>query len=282
MMFPYKVVLVLMLAVLVGCTPLTRHRRAVELPKGRPVVTPMTLTEKDLLALPKPEGPIYAAVYAFRDLTGQYKAAPDSLYSTQITQGAASILVESLLESHWFLPVEREGLQDLLTERRIIRAESEGQSKSAPVNLAPLLAAHVIFEGGIIGYESNVRTGGSGANYFGYGASEQYTSDQVTLTLRAVNTRTGQVLASVTTTKTIYSQAVDSSVFRYVEFKHLLQVETGYTTNEPIQLCVREALQSALIHLIVNGVEAHLWNLRNPKDVNNPTFQYYVKNMDNR
>ncbi len=255
------------------------NRHQMELPHGRPQVTPVTQTQADLRRLPAPAGAITAAVYAFRDLTGQYKPYPDSLYSTAVTQGAASILVESLLESRWFIPVEREGLQDLLTERRIIRAE---ESKVGDKALAehPLTAASIIFEGGIVGYESNVRTGGSGANYFGAGASEQYTTDQVTVNLRAINTETGRVLASVTISKTIYSQATDTSLFRYIEFKRLLQVEAGYTRNEPVQLCVREAMQSALIHLIVQGVHDRLWSLKNPKDYTTPMFQAYLQDRE--
>ncbi|NNM51191.1 MAG: curli production assembly/transport protein CsgG [Pseudomonadales bacterium] len=277
------IVLGVVMAMLSACHTMpfiNRHR--MELPHGRPQVTPVTQTQADLRHLPEPAGPITAAVYAFRDLTGQYKPYPDSLYSTSVTQGAASILVESLLESRWFIPVEREGLQDLLTERRIIRAESSKPASPNEKDLAehPLTAASIIFEGGIVGYESNVRTGGSGANYFGAGASEQYTTDQVTVNLRAINTQTGRILASVTTSKTIYSQATDASMFRYIEFKRLLQVEAGYTRNEPVQLCVREAMQSALIHLIVQGVHDRLWNLKNPKDYTTPMFQAYLQERE--
>jgi curli production assembly/transport component CsgG len=38
-------------------------------------------------------------------------------------------------------------------------------------------------------------------------------------------------------------------VFRYVNFKRLLEVETGYTTNEPIQMAVTEAIEKA-VHLL--------------------------------
>lgn len=44
----------------------------------------------------------------------------------------------------------------------------------------------MVIEGGIIAYDSNIRTGGLGAKYLGIGASGQYRTDQVTVNLRAV------------------------------------------------------------------------------------------------
>ncbi len=259
-------------------------------PTGRPTLTPETATHADLRALPQPKGAIVAAVYGFRDLTGQYKPSPDSLYSTAVTQGAAAMLVKAMIDSHWFNPVEREGLQDLLTERRIVRAEHPAPAKAA-VNAtavrsddgeSPLLPATVIFEGGIIGYESNVRTGGAGAAYLGTGLTQQYQTDQVTVNLRAVDTRTGRILESVTTTKTIYSQSLDANIFRYVTYKRLLQLETGYTRNEPVQLCVEEALQAALIHIIVEGARDKLWNFSDEHAIQVPLVQTYLKGEDGR
>src|SRR3546814_7689440 len=79
-------------------------------------LTPATPSTRDLLKLPDPKGKIVVAVYGFRDQTGQYKPAPDSSFSTSVTQGAASMLVKALKDSGWFTPVERESLQELLTE----------------------------------------------------------------------------------------------------------------------------------------------------------------------
>jgi curli production assembly/transport component CsgG len=35
------------------------------------------------------------------------------------------MLVTALKDSHWFIPLERQGLQNLLNERKIIRAAQE-------------------------------------------------------------------------------------------------------------------------------------------------------------
>lgn len=242
---------------------------------GKPAqLTPASGSFRDLVRLPPPKGKIVASVYGFRDQTGQYKPAPDSSFSTAVTQGAGSILVKALKDSQWFIPVEREGLQNILTERRIIRAE--GQQEGQAQQLSPLLSASVILEGGIVGYETDVKTGGAGARYLGVGASALYRTDQVTVNLRAVDIRSGRVLNTVSTTKAIYSYQVDINVFKFVKYKGLLEVETGFTRNEPAQLCVTDAIEAAVIHLIVQGVMDNNWALKDLEDVNSPIFRNYL------
>ncbi|GIZ52990.1 CsgG/HfaB family protein [Noviherbaspirillum aridicola] len=239
-------------------------------------LTPATRITRDLVSLPPPKGKVVAAVYGFRDQTGQYKPSPDSSFSTLVTQGAASMLVKALKDSGWFTPVERENLQNLLTERKIVRALETPQDK-AVVNLPALMPATVLIEGGIVAYETNVRTGGAGARYLGVGAKTQYRVDQVTVVLRTVDIRSGQILNSVSTTKTIYSHELSTGVFRFVNFKELLELEGGYTRNEPSQLCVREAIEAAVAHLIAQGLKDRVWALRDEADWYSPVLQTYLR-----
>lgn len=259
-----------------GCSMFDPQRDAV-LSTGRSyaMLTPPSDNFRDLVRLPPPRGKIVASVYSFRDQTGQYKPAPDSSFSTAVTQGAGALLVKAMLDSQWFIPVEREGLQNLLTERRIVRALDSQNSKSNNT-LAGLLPASILLEGGIVAYESNVRTGGAGAKYLGVGVSEQYRTDQVTVNLRAVDIRTGRVLTSVSTTKSVHSYKLGADVFKFVAFKELLEIEVGYTRNEPAQLCVQSAIEAAVIHLIVQGVLESHWTLRNPQDTATPIFRAYA------
>jgi curli production assembly/transport component CsgG len=242
-------------------------------------LAPPTQSLRDLTHLPAPAGPISVAVYGLRDQTGQYKPSPDSSFSTSVTQGAASLLITALRDSRWFKPVERENLQDLLTERKIIRALEQPQDK-AQVQLPALRPANMLIEGAIVAYESNVRTGGIGVRYLGVGPSELYRQDQVTVNLRAVDIRTGDIIQSITTTKTVFSIQVDFGIFRFVSLKHLLEVETGLSRNEPVQQCVREAIETALIHMIAQGVRDGSWSLKNTDDLNKPLLQSYLQSYD--
>ena len=246
--------------------------------KANAKLTPNTKVTRDLTQLPEPRAKVPVAVYSLRDQTGQYKVSPDSPYSTQVTQGAATMLINALRNSGWYLPVEREGLQNLLTERRIVRAIESPTDKGKPIiNLPNLMPASLIIEGGIIAYESNVRTGGKGANYLGIGSSTQYRVDQVTASLRSIDIRSGQVLNTVSVTKTIYSYQFSANVYAYVAYQKLLQGETGFTTNEPAQLAVREALESAVIHLTVQSVHDRILELKNEQDWASPIIQAYLR-----
>ncbi|MGS1118536.1 CsgG/HfaB family protein [Castellaniella sp. UC4442_H9] len=248
----------------------------------RATLTPITPSALDLRQLPAPRHKIVAAVYGFRDETGQYKPSPDSAFSTAVTQGAASMLMEALKESGWYVPVEREGLQSLLTERRVLRAVDESEAKAGEqVQPVPnLMPASVILDGGIVAYDSNVRTGGVGAKFLGIGLSTKYSVDQVTVILRAIDVNTGRVLNSVSTSKTVYSYEVHPSYFRFVNFYDLLEAEAGYTHNEPAQLCVKEAIDAAVAHLTVEGIKDGVWPLRNPADMGSPMIKHYLETQN--
>ena len=186
-----------------GCSPRLAPFQ-VEAPR---VGAPRSVANGALSSLPPPKEPVVVAVYRFRDQTGQYRALENSsTFSTAVTQGATTILVGALEESGWFVPIEREGLSNLLNERQIIqstRQQYTGPEGEGLPPLPPLLYAGILLEGGVIGYDSNTLTGGVGARYLGTGVSGQFRQDQVTIYLRAVSTQNGRVLASVHTTKTI-------------------------------------------------------------------------------
>lgn len=223
-----------------------------------------------LKQLPKPKEPVVVGIYKFRDQTGQYKASEvGSTFSTAVTQGATSILIKALEDSKWFVPIERENIGNLLQERNLIRSTRQEYSKSQNPNdpqLTPLLYAGVLLEGGIISYDSNIITGGFGARYFAAGGSTKYRQDRVTIYLRMISTSNGKILKSVYVSKTIFSQAIDQSFFRYVKFKRLLEVETGYTTNEPVHLAVTEAIEKAVESLVMEGIKDNIWKADAPKE----------------
>ncbi|WP_052215127.1 CsgG/HfaB family protein [Belnapia sp. F-4-1] len=232
----------------------------------RPTLGVRTETTDDLRALPPPQRRLDVAVFAFQDQTGQYRPNNNfAEYSFAVTQGGASILVNALKDagrSQWFSVLERNRLADLFQERQIIRAnraEHTGPDGRPLAPLAPLRNAGILVTGGIIGYDSNVLTGGAGANFLGIGASTEYRRDNVSVYLRAVSVATGEVLVSVTTDKTIYSVGVNGSLHRYVGFNKLLQIEGGVTTNEPRQLAVRQAIEKAVHAMVLDGAERGYW-----------------------
>lgn len=264
---------VVSLTLFAGCSARFLQPYHVESPR---VAAPRTAVADLLDAVPAPVDPVVVAVYRFRDQTGQYRALENlSTFSTSVTQGATSILMRALEQSGFFVPIEREGLSNLLNERQIIsstRQQYTGPEGEGLGPLPPLLYAGVLLEGGIVGYDSNVLTGGAGARLLGTGGSGQFRQDQVTVYLRAVSVQNGRVLKSVYTTKTLISQKLDGGLFRFVDTDAILETEAGYSTNEPPVLAVTAAIEEAVIALVVEGSRDGLWAFQGPNDSNTQDF----------
>jgi curli production assembly/transport component CsgG len=241
----------------------------------------------DLLrSLPPPPEPIVVAVYKFRDQTGQYKSSDTQVqYSTAVTQGATSMLVRALMEAgngKWFTVLEREGLTDLMNERKIISQTREmyaNKNEPHTPNLPPFLYAPIVLEGGIIAYETNLLTGGVGAKYFGAGGSTEFRRDTVTSMLRAVSVKNGSILNQVDARKTIFSMALDSGLYRFVSFMRLLEAEAGVTSNEPPQMAVMETIEACVYAMIMEGLIDKLWEVKDQSRVRS-LIEAYLKQRD--
>ncbi len=236
------------------------------------VIHANTPTQNMLAAIPPASRPVAVAVYSFTDQTGQFKASETGqTLSRAVTQGGGSILVKALQDAgkrRWFTIVERESLRSLLNERSIIREMRErylGEQKINPQALPALLFAGVLLEGGIISYDTNTLTGGAGAGLLGIGARTKYRQDTVTVYLRAISVRTGEMLTTVTASKTIASHQIGVNAFKYVAFKELLEAEAGFTVNEPDHLALQQAIEKAVYGLIMEGVELKLWEFADYK-----------------
>jgi curli production assembly/transport component CsgG len=228
-----------------------------------------TETQSRLRALPAPVEKAAVAVYSFQDQTGQFKPSEGvQTLSRAVTQGSTSVLLKALQDAgdrSWFTVIERENLDNLLKERQIIREMRKqylGEEELNEAALPPLLFAGIILEGGIIGYDTNTLTGGAGARFLGIGAKTDYREDKVTVYLRAVSVKSGEVITSVVASKKIASIGVAANAFRYVSFKELLEVDTGVTTNEPDLLALRQATEKAVELLIMEGASLGVWQFQ--------------------
>lgn len=238
-------------------------------------------TYRKLRYLPPSEQMPVVAVYNFTDQTGQRKSQDGvASFSTAVTQDAKSLLIDALKaagsgdnpKGTWFRVVERGlGLDHLVRERQIVRSTRSEQAKAQGLEefqeLQPMLFAGMILEGGIIGYDTNVETGGNGARYLGIGTTNQYRRDSVTVSLRAVSTLTGEVILNVQTYKTILSTGQAGDVFRFLDMDtKLLELESGMTENESVTFAVRSAIEAAVLSLIEQGDERGYWKIVYPDD----------------
>jgi len=231
-----------------------------------------TTLDRPEFVLPKPaNGPIVVAVYGFLDRTGQRKPSPMvAQLSSAVTQGAETYLIKSLQDvggGNWFKVVERVGLDNLMKERQMIRQMREIYDGENAKPLPPMLFAGILIEGGIVGYDSNIVTGGSGMRILGIGPQTQYQADMITVSLRVVSVTSGEVLTSITTTKTVYSYMDKLGVLRFVEAgTKSIEAEIGMGVNESGNRATNMAIQAAVVEMIRLGQQKGLWDY-DPKSV---------------
>ena len=268
-MFKYIAIFLLSL-LLVGCAG-----------KAKFDVRTQTVAYKDLSNIESPKGePIIIAVYDFIDMTGQKKPGGSfASMSTAVTQGSYQILIKALSDAgdgKWFRVVERSSLPSLLQERKLIRSTRQQVNGEGAEPLPPLLFAGAYITGGIVGYDSDIKSGGFGARVLGIQANKQYRQDIVTIIIRLVNVQTGEVVLSTTVEKTIFSTSTGSDIFKYFDTDTLLvEVEAGYARNEPVTFAVRKAIEKGVVDVINLGVDKGLWEF-DIKEVTIPEISDYV------
>lgn len=264
-------IIILLLLLLAGCSsipiPYTKDCKSslvecIEDPKQ--VVLP---TFEKLMNLPPAETMPIVAVYSFTDQTGARKRRDGIAdFSSAVTQGAATLLIDALKAAGngtWFRVVERVGIDHLVRERQIVKSTREDFEETRILN--PLLFAGMILEGGIIGYDSNIETGGRGARTLGIGGQTQYRRDIVIVSLRAVSTLTGEILLNVQTSKTVLSTALGYDVFKFIDLDtQLIEIEDGITQNESNTYSVRACIEAAVLALIEQGDERKYWKINYP------------------
>lgn len=231
------------------------------------------LINKELADIGKPFIKPTIAVYpnSFTDQTGQRRSnSTYASFSTAITQAPNAYLIRALKhagDGNFFDVVERVGLDNLTKERQLIRSTRKDFKEDK--DLLPLTFAGLLMEGGVIGYESNVKSGGLGARYLGIGTTKEYRQDSVTVSLRTVSVSTGKVLTEVLTTKTILSVALSQDAFRFISSgTELVEIENGMVENESVNIALQSAVETAVLETIKLGVKNNLWSIPDEKMLN--------------
>jgi curli production assembly/transport component CsgG len=223
--------------------------------------------EFDTMPAPAAGKPVSVAVYSFLDKTGQRRPQANvASLSTAVTQGAETFLIKALSDvggGKWFEVVERVGIDNLTKERLIIRQMREAYEGSNAKPLMPMQFAGIIIEGGIVGYDASTTSGGAGMRVFGIGRQTQWSTDTVTVSLRAVSVNTGKVLSSVTVQKTILSTGDSASALKfYDQGTKAFEAEMGLTINEPGTYAVKAATEMAVVELIKEGQRKGVWDYK--------------------
>lgn len=238
------------------------------------LTTQMKNIKKEFDTIPSPTAgkPLSVAVYSFQDKTGQRRPQSNiASLSTAVTQGAETFLIQALQNvgrGEWFDVVERVGIDNLTKERLIIRQMREAYEGKEAKPLMPMQFAGIILEGGIVGYDQSTTSGGAGQRIFGIGKQTQWSTDTVTVSLRAVSVNTGKVLASVTVQKTILSTADSVTALKFFDAgTKAFEAEAGLTINEPGTYATKSAVEMAVVELIKEGQRKGIWDYKQVSEV---------------
>lgn len=249
------------IALLNGCAAI----QTTGLTESKPEITKsMMVKEFDAIPPPAVGKPVSVAVYSFQDKTGQRRPQANvASLSMAVTQGAEAFLIQALQgvgRGRWFDVVERVGIDNLTKERLIIRQMREAYEGPKAQPLMPMQFAGMILEGGIIGYDATTTSGGAGMRIFGIGKQTQWSTDTVTVSLRAVSVNTGKVLAVVTVQKTILSTADSVTALKFFDSgTQSFEAEAGLTINEPGTYAVKATIEMAVVELIKEGERKGVW-----------------------
>tara|TARA_R100001086_G_scaffold167714_1_gene91097 strand:- start:607 stop:1440 length:834 start_codon:yes stop_codon:yes gene_type:complete len=241
------------------------------LQQGKTLPSVLQIQSEKLLNVKQPKVPIVVAVYpnSFTDQTGQRKSNSEfALFSSAITQAPSHLLIRSLKHTSngkFFRVAERVGLDNLTKERQLIRsAREQNEETDGKKPIMPLLFAGVLMEGAVIGYDTNIKSGGIGARYLGIGSSKQYRIDNITVALRMVSIATGEVLIDVLVNKQIYSYGQSQDIFRFIEAgTELVEIETGDVENESTTLALQRAIEEAVFQIVKIGYNKGFWEEKN-------------------
>ena len=204
------------------------------------------------------------AIYpnSFKDHTGQRKSNGQfALFSTAITQAPEAFLIRALkhaADGKFFQVAERVGLDSLTKERQLIRSTRETFEEDNTVR--PLLLAGLLIQGGVLSYDTNIKSGGAGARALGIGNSKEYREDLITISLRLVSVSTGEVLIEVLVSKTITSAGISQDIFRFVDNNtRLIEVEGGSVENESTSIALQQAIEEGVLEIIKTGIIRGYW-----------------------
>lgn len=243
-------------------------RQATGEAESYPTVT-NSMMKREFDSIPPPERgkPISVAIYSFKDLTGQRRPQSGvASLSTAVTQGAENFLIKALQDvgrGKWFEVVERVGIDSLTKERLIIRQMREAYEGNEAKPLMPMQFASIIIEGGVVGYDTSINSGGVGARIFGIGSQSQWSQDVVTVSIRAVSVNTGKVLLAVNTQKSILSSGDSLTVMKFFDSgTKAFEAEAGLTVNEAGTYAVKATIEAAVLELIKEGVAKNIWEYR--------------------
>jgi len=204
--------------------------------------------------------PIMVAVGDVKDYTGKYSINEGNA----ITQGGALMVYSALGKlagavgiAERFDPMIAERELSYLDRRQLGDGRHHELAGPDGVQRVPWLPYYggsikqsdYFLIGGITELNYNINSGGAEAAVNQVGAKRRVYSQQVGIDLRIVDTRSLEVVKTVSLTKQFRGYEVGLNIFRFFD-SDLFDINIGAKGQEPLQLGIRAALEEAVVRLV--------------------------------
>jgi curli production assembly/transport component CsgG len=197
-------------------------------------------------------------VYGCHDSTGQKKVtrigAAD--FSSAVLQDCGPLLSAALrgFPQHYRV-LERGRIDDMLKERQLAQAMFGDQSRNL---LGNLLISDVLMLGQIVSYDRTTTQGTGGFAVNAIGMAFEHVSDTLTFSLRAVSTKTGEILSDVLVKKSVESLQANGHVLKIIGV-NTGSLEYGAASNEPAGIALQQAVEFAVVSITQKGIDVGWW-----------------------
>ncbi len=244
-------VILLGLVLLTGCGTLYTH---IEPPSivGAPVAHGKS-REALLEKRPPDYVPYNIGIYNCIDTSGQKRkgAGGGSDFSSAVPQDCSPFLMSSFRDVGFYRVLERTRIDDVLKERQLATVMHGELGKTI---LGKMHIADAVMMGQILSYDRSVTQSAGGLALSALGGSRQQVSDSFTFSLRAVSTKTGELIDEVLVKKTVTSLQLDGHVLRVVGVE-MASLEYGASENEAVGVALQEAVDLAVRTLTEQGIK---------------------------
>lgn len=215
--------------------------------------------------------PIPVAVTTVTDKTGAAKSTDQGTTNSRAVSQGATELLKFVVSSSYFKTIfqqfDRANLQALLTERQLYeekRRNSQaagGRGEKKPVNLnadkasgqlgqflsqlqdglnrrqaltpaRSLEPVDYLISGAIVGYDPNIKSGGSGVKIAGVGPSSKDSTDEISIVLYMTDVASGQIKATSLQSGLVRSELEQFGLFGFVSPDLLVEFEQGRVNND--------------------------------------------------
>lgn len=206
-----------------------------------------------------------------KDMTGKYD------YETggyKVTQGAGPMVASALMKTGAFRVVNRLDLK-ITDYERALAAQSlvkeydyRDNTRVRGMTAGEVTGSDYVIVGGITEMNYNIDSAGFEADVAGIGAKARRYVSNVALDLFLVDTKSTLVVDSVSVQKQIVGYETRAGVFRFFG-NDLFDIQGGVKKQEPMQLAVRSAIESAVYDFtqkLYGAPSAECQDLKNDAD----------------